>query len=352
MKRHSGSESGMALALTGILVAICLAAGVGMASAQSNELTVTLPGGTLEKVLRKSWIEPFERKYNAKAIVTTGLTMENLAKLRAQKGNPQVDVVGFDPPGAIPAANEGLLEQLDPERIPNMKDHYPWAIQKDRYYVTQWLSNQVLAYNTKFIKEPPKSWADLWKPEYKGKVLLPDISTSHGVFFISIISKMQTGSDLYNTEAAFARLKALRPNVLTFWTSHDQVAQLLNSGEVWLVPWTSDRALTQVAAKAPVGVTVPKEGAIYFTSHLGMARGTKNKALAEKYIDVAISAEAQLMNAQEAFLGPANAKVKLDGYLAKNLAYGEQLKALVAPDWGKLDQMRDGWTERWNREIR
>jgi len=169
---------------------------------------------------------------------------------------------------------------------------------------------------------------------------------------VSIISKMQTGTDLYNTEAAFAKLKTLRPSVLTFYTSHDQVAQLLNSGEAWLVPWVSDRALTQVAAKAPVAVTVPKEGAIYFTSHIGIAKGSKGKALAEKYIDTAISAEAQLMNAQEAFLGPANAKVKLEGYLAENLAYGDQLKKLVAPDWGKLDQLRNEWTERWNREIR
>jgi putative spermidine/putrescine transport system substrate-binding protein len=97
---------------------------------------------------------------------------------------------------------------------------------------------------------------------------------------------------------------------------------------------------------------VPKEGAIYFTSHIGIALGSKNKDLAEKYIDTAISAEAQLMNAKEAFLGPANSKVKLEGYLAENLAYGENLKKLVAPDWNKLDQVRNEWTERWNREIR
>src|SRR3954468_17963088 len=69
------------------------------AAAQANEIVVTLPGGTLERVLRKSWIEPFQSKYNAKALVVTGLTMENLAKLRAQKGNPQIDIVIFDPPG-------------------------------------------------------------------------------------------------------------------------------------------------------------------------------------------------------------------------------------------------------------
>jgi spermidine/putrescine-binding protein len=335
-----------------LLAAAGLAAGAGLAVAQSDELVVVLPGGTLEKVLRRSWVEPFEKKTHAKATVVTGLTMENLAKLRAQKGNPQIDVVIFDPPGAIPAANEGLLEKLDPARIPNLRDQYPFEIQKHGFFATDWLSNQVLAYNTKYVKEPPKSWADLWKPEYKGKVILPDISTSHGVFFVSIVSKMETGNDLYNTDAAFAKLKTLRPNVLTLWTSHDQVAQLLNSGEAWLAPWTSDRALSQVAAKAPIGLTVPREGAIYFTSHIGIAKGTKRKALAEKYVDNAISVEAQLTNAREAFLGPANSKVKLTGELAENLAYGDNLKKLVAPDWNKIDQLRNEWTERWNREIR
>src|SRR4051812_1550278 len=217
-----------------VLIFAAAATAVGKCSrsavAQSNEIVITLPGGTLERVLRKSWVEPFQSKYNAKVLVVTGLTMENLAKLRAQKGNPQLDVVSFDPPGAVPAANEGLLEKLDPERIPSLKQQGPWEIQKHGLFATVWLSNQVLAYNNKSVKEAPKSWADLWKPGYKGKVILPDISTSHGMFFISIVSKMASG-ELYNTEAAFARLKSLKPNVLTLWTSHDQVAQLLNAGE-------------------------------------------------------------------------------------------------------------------------
>jgi putative spermidine/putrescine transport system substrate-binding protein len=338
--------------LAALLAATILLAGIGAAIGQANDVTVILPGGTLARAFRKNVVEPFEKKYQARVNVVTGLTMENLAKLRAQKGNPQIDVVIFDPPGAIPAAKEGLLETLDPERIPNMKLLHPWAVQKDRYYVTWLTANQVLAYNTKFVKEPPRSWGDLWKPEYKGKVVLPDISTSHGVYFVSVVSKMQTGNDLYNTDAAFEKLKALRPNVLTFYTSHDQVAQLLNSGEAWLVPWAGDRALTQVAAKAPVAAAVPKEGAIFWTSEMGIPKGAKGKALAEKYIDMAMSAEVQTIHAQEVFLGPSNRTVKLEGELAQNLPYGERLKELIAPDWDKLDQLRSVWTDRWNREMR
>ncbi len=346
-----GAMTGRRSLLAGAALAAAVGKSTDPAFAQSNEIVITLPGGTLERVLRKSWVEPFQSKYNAKVLVVTGLTMENLAKLRAQKGNPQLDVVSFDPPGAVPAANEGLLEKLDPERIPSLKQQYPWELQKHGLFATVWLSNQVLAYNTKSIKEPPKSWADLWKPEYKGKVILPDISTSHGMFFISMVSKMQSG-DLYNTEAAFARLKSLKPNVLTLWTSHDQVAQLLNAGEAWLAPWTSDRALSQTAAGAPVASTVPGEGAIYFTTQIGIAKGSKHKDLAEKFLDLALAPEAQLINAQEAFLGPGNSQVKLPSPLADNLAYGDRLKSLLAPDWDRIDKVRNEWTERWNREIR
>jgi len=92
--------------------------GYSLACAQSNEVIVTLPGGTLEKVLRRSWVEPFEKKYNAKVIVVTGLTMENLAKLRAQKGSPQIDVVGFDPPGRSPRPTRGCWRSSIPSGSP------------------------------------------------------------------------------------------------------------------------------------------------------------------------------------------------------------------------------------------
>src|SRR4051794_19784294 len=85
-------------------------------------------------------------------------------------------------------------------------------------------------------------------------------------------------------------------------------------------------------AGAPVALTVPGEGAMYFTSHIGITKGTKHKDLAKKFLDVALSPEAQLINAQEAFLGPGNSQVKLTGALADSLAYGDRLKTLLTPD--------------------
>jgi spermidine/putrescine-binding protein len=120
--------------------------------------------------------------------------------------------------------------------------------------------------------------------------LLPDISVTQGIYFVSTVSKMETGGDLCNTDAAFKKLSSLKAEC-PYLLHESRPSPLLNSGEAWLAPWTGDRALTQVAAKAPLATVVPREGAVYWTSEMGIPKGARGKALAEKYIDLAISEE-------------------------------------------------------------
>lgn len=347
MKTGIGSRA----RLLAVLAAIASIAIASLSVHAQEELVVTVYGGTFEKAWRASVIEPFEKEHNAKVRVVIGLTMENLAKLRAGKDNPQLDVVTFDPPGAVPAARDGLLEPLDAGRIPNLKNLYDFAVEKDRLYASFLIANQGIAYNTRHVKQPPTSWDDLWRPDFKGRVVLPDITTSHGAFFVSMMGKVY-GKGLFDTEPAFAKIKTLRPSVINFYSSHDQVAQLLNQGEAWIVPWTSDRSAVQIKAGAPIGFVVPKEGAIFWTSEMGIVKGTKRKPLAEKYVNFALSVQAQKANAETMFLGPTNKNVQLGPELAKALPYGAKLKELVAPDWEDLARHRDGWADRWNREIK
>ena len=231
-------------------------------------------GGTFEKAWRANVIQAFEREHNVRVRVVTGLSAENFAKLRAQKDNPQMDVVTFDAPFALVAAREGLLETLDAQRIPNLSALHDFALPKDRAYVAFFTSSQVLAYNTQHVKTAPTSWEDLWKPEYKGKVVLPEIGSISGAYFVAMMGKA-FGKGLFDADAAFARVKTLRPSVLTFWTSHDQLAQLLVQGEVWLSPWASDRAAFQVKSGAPIASVTPKEGAIFGMGAMGIAKGSQ-----------------------------------------------------------------------------
>ena len=60
------------------------------------------------------------------------------------------------------------------------------------------------------------SWADLWNPEYKGKVLLT--SDAREVFHIALLldGKSPNTTNEEDIKAAYERLVKLLPNVVTF----------------------------------------------------------------------------------------------------------------------------------------
>lgn len=194
----------MLVAVLGLAVSSPFAVYAG----EPEELLVTVFGGTLEKAWRANVIEPFEKEYNARVRVVSGLSVENLAKLRAQKDNPEIDVFMFDAPIALIGAREGLLETLDPERIPNLRNLYDFARGKTGTHVGVYGGSIFLAYNTQHVNEEPTSWADLWKPEYKGKILVPNISQITGAYMISIFGHA-FGKGPYDADTAFAKLKSL-----------------------------------------------------------------------------------------------------------------------------------------------
>ena len=344
---------GLRAALLAAVVAgvVLVASSRPVVDAQPEELVVAVFGGTFEKSWRANVIQPFEREHQAQVRVVTGLSAENFAKLRAQRDNPQIDVVTFDAPFALIAAREGLLEPLEAQRIANLNALHEFALPKDRLYVAFFTASQVLAYNTQHVKPAPTSWEDLWKPEYKGKVVLPEVSSISGAYFVAIMGKA-FGKGLFDVDSALAKVKLLRPSVLTFWTSHDQLAQLLVQGEAWLSPWASDRAAVQVKSGAPVASVIPKEGAIFGMGAMAIAKGSKHRALAEKYVNHALSVAPQKLNAETMFIGPTNRNVQLADDVARLVPYGENLKRLVAPDWDEFGKQRDRWVDRWNREIK
>jgi putative spermidine/putrescine transport system substrate-binding protein len=340
----------VSLALGGASVPTSTAAQSGNPGKLAGSITVTVAGGTYGNFIKQKVMKPFHDQTGVSVNSIDGLTMQNLATLRATKNNPSLDVISFDPPGAYPAADEGLLLKLDPAKIPNMTKMYPWAVAKDDQLVGVLASNQCLAYNTNYIKTPPTSWEDLWNPAYKGHVSLPDISTSHGVMVLLMMSKIATGgSDLYNGEKALEKLQTLKPNVLTYWTGHDQLAQLMNSGQVWIASESVDRVTTQLNQGAPMDCVVPKEGAIFFTSFAGIAKNSKNPDAAYAYLNSQISAQSQSEAANEIFLGPTNSDVKMTGRALKYL--DPSRPGLIRPDWNKVMQLTPQWTDMWNRQM-
>jgi putative spermidine/putrescine transport system substrate-binding protein len=328
----------------------CMLAG-GTALAQT-ELTVIVYGGSFEEGWKKAVIEPFEKANpGIKVKIATGLTMQTVAMMRAQKEDVKIDVIMMDEIGAAQANSEGLYEPLSAAAIPNMDKLYPQFRTAGDPYTKFMYVSQALVYNKDVVKEKPTSWMAMWDKKYQGKIVVPDITTSHGAFFLLTAADMSGGS-VKNADPGFDLLKKLKPSILTFYTQHAQLAQLFTQGDAVMSSWTTDRAQAAIDGGAPLGWTIPQESAYIIDSTIGIAKGTKNREAAQKYVNFALSTEAQAANARFTYLAPVNKEVKLPPEVAQKLPVGDGVLArLKVTDWDYVTTVRPQWTQRWTREI-
>ncbi len=315
-------------------------------------MVVTVNGGTFEDGWHKTVIEPFEQANpGVRVRVVQGLTYQSVALMRAQKGNPSVDVIMMDDVAATEAAAEGLAHPLSLETVPNLRQLYPDFRVPGDVYTKIYYVPEVIAYNTDTIKAAPVSYHDLWDTKYKGRLAIYNLDGAVGMMFFLLVNEM-SGGTVQNADPGFAAMRALKPNVLTYPTQHAQVSQLFAQGDIVIAPWVSDRATTLGHSGAPVAWTIPKEGSVMAEGTLAIAKGTKNLDVALNYVNFAISAQAQAASAQTFFVSPVNQQAKLDETTVRTVPNGPAaLKVIRRPDWKLVNQYRAQWIDRWNREI-
>lgn len=333
------------------IIILCFFTSPIIALSGPNEVTVAMYGGTFADNTKKCYVEPFEKKYNAKVNVVIGASTDQLAKLRAQKNDPQLDVAYMDWDIAVQARSEGLIDKLDRQKIPNIAVVHDILLDKEGYLLGHFFSATGIAYNTKYVKDPPKSWKDIWDPKYKGKIALSDITGTAGYHSLIMISKA-FGGDINNLSPGFEALKKLKGGIVTFFHHPDMLISLVERGEVWIATWYADRTGAAYSKGVPIAFAFPQEGAVGIRGCFTIAKGCKNKDLAEKYINMALTPECQKCFAESQSVGPANKNVKIDPEIAKNLVYGrERIEKLYFPDSKYVSEHRGEWTERWNKEI-
>lgn len=336
----------------GVLVASCLALAPADARAQTQDLTVIVYGGSFEEGWKKAVIEPFERQNpGIRVRIATGLTMQTVAMMRAQRNDPRIDVIMMDEVGAAQAHAEGLFEPLTLSTIPNMADLHPqFRVAGDPYTKFMYVA-QVIAYDRNRIRTAPTTFRDLWRPEFRNRVAIPDINTSHGVMLL-IMAARQNGGGETNIGPGFEALRTLRPGIVTFWNQHAQVSQLFTQGDIWITTWTSDRAQGLIDQGGDIAWTIPQEGAFIIDSTIGIARGTRQLAAAQRYINFVLGPEAQAGNARHTYLAPVNRTVQLPADVARKLPVAPgTLERLTNADWSQVNTDRPQWVDRWNREI-
>ena len=333
--------------------ATALAVALAGQSLAEDTLVINSFGGSYEKTHRDLVITPFEKKYGVTVQVITAYSSDTLAQLRAQKDNPQFDVVHFSGGLETAAAGEGLLSPIKPEELENYDQMYPFAVAGIEKGIGPMYKTAVigLLYNTEQIPEAPGSWNDLANEAYANHVLLTDAaSNTYGMLGMLMLNKVN-GGDLDNINPALDFVKGIL-STSTIVSKSPEIQQNFAQGNAWIAPYAQDYAFTLTKAGLPVAFTLPKEGGVVAPITVNLVAGRPNRDLALKFIDFSIRAEASKGWAEALRYSPTNKSVELPEDVAAQVTYGEeQASKLVAFDANKIAANKPSWNEAWTRAI-
>lgn len=351
--KKEGSEGGNQMKKTiRILVVAVVITGCFLISTSyaKDTLVVATWGGSWGESLRKSVAAPFEKEFNCEVVFSVGVSGDQVAKVRAQKNNPQIDVVMVTSDFAAKMADEGLTLPIDPTKVPNIKDLYPVAIGKYHAFVAMYGYDIGIGWRTdKLPNVNIEKWEDLWKYDFKKRFGIP-YATWAGMKFLLMVAKVHGGSE-FNIEPGFEKLKQLKPQFGRMFKGDAEQNQLFASGEIWVCPFVSPEAMKLLEKEVPMKFVRPKDGVPAGLDTLNVVRNAPNPDLAYKFINWALNEQSQKGHAEGLFVIPMRKGVVLDPKVAKKLPTVEELDRLIKFDDAQVNSKKDEWAERYNKEI-
>ena len=341
MNTHPFLPRVLALACA-LAVALCMSP----ARAQQVNVLCSTDQGWCESAARA-----FEASSGIKVLQVHKATGEALAQLRAEAANPKTDLWwGGTGDPYLQAAEVGLLDAYRPDYL---NDLHGWAVRQyamSGNFVGGFYTSAIgFGWNEDVLKKrklpPPKCWADLIAPQYKG-----EIETSHpgssGTGYTILAGLVQ----LMGEDAAFDYLKKLHRNVTQYTRSGQAQAKSVAKGEVgigvsFIFGFDNERqqGFTMVKSAAPC------EGTSFEIGGIALIKGARNRESARKYYNWLMSPAGQSLGAKANSLQvPANKTFAADPRIPRL----DDVR-LIKYDFQKYGRAteRRRLIERWEREV-
>jgi putative spermidine/putrescine transport system substrate-binding protein len=277
----------------------------------------------------------FTAKYGLTHSDTDMSSAEEIQKFDAEKNNPVADMgdIGIQfGPVAITAGVADCYKPTSWDQIPD------WAKDPNGCWTAWYQGTIVFAVNTAVVPNPPTSWADLLKPEYKGKVAISDPRTTGQGAMAFMAANLAMGGDESNLQPGLDYFKKLSDAGNFVATAPTKAA--IEKGEAGIaILWDYNALparddLAAATPPTPVTVVVPSDGTVSapYVCLLNKYGAHKDAArLMEEYV---LSPEGQILQSQK-YARPIRSDVTLPADIAAKFPKGyEAIKPIN--DWVKL----------------
>jgi len=251
-----------------------------------------------EQGMLENLIPVFEEKSGAKVQVITAGTGELYQRVRSEASKPQGDVL-FGGGAAQANTNIDLWDKYISPEDGAMVDA---GKNTTGFYTPYQADGSNLLVNTdaaEAAKVTIAGYADLLKPELKGKIAFGDPTASSSAFAQLTNMLKSVGGD-YESAAGWDYVGKLvtQLNGITI-SSSSQIAKDVAAGEYVVGLTYEPLSLNFVKSGAPVKIVYPSEGAAFLPATIQVIKGGPNQPAAKAFIDFIISEEGQKIIAEK-----------------------------------------------------
>ncbi len=328
---------------------------ISRASAQGKQLHVGVYNSAQGKLIQKEIIPKFEAEFKCRVFTTEGATLANIAALRATRDAPRFSVMSMDDVGIPQAKQEGLIDKLDPNKIPNLEKVYKRYIFEDGYGVGFAISSAAMFINPQVTKSL-ESYEQIFDAKYRKQILLNTPKNTQSVLMLIVATSLATGKPLkeaqYLVDQGWDKLATLKPNVLTIYDSEAQVLQVAQ-GQATIGGIEYSKAIYPHTAKGmPIDMAFPKEGSFTGINSITLVKNAPEPELGAAFINRLLEPSVAKMLAEQTLSAPSVAGIDFKPEVARFLAYPDTKATdlgLFTPDWNYIVPRRGPWLERYNQ---
>ncbi|HEX3990281.1 MAG TPA: extracellular solute-binding protein [Acetobacteraceae bacterium] len=305
--------------------------------------------------VRKQIIPKFETDNDCKVFTTEGVTLMQIAALRATRDNPKYSVMFMDDIGIELSKREGLIDQLPADKIPNLAGLLPRFSFYDGFGAAFAISTGGMVYNPQVTK-PLVSYADLWEPRFKQRFLMMTPKATQSLYLLIATASFMTGKPLkeaqYEIDTVWPKMAELKTNVLSTYDSSSQI-MMVAQGQVDVAGIEYSKSIYPYTIQgAPMDMCFPKEGTFAGINCLSFVKGGPEPELAAAFINRMLDPAVQQGLATATLTSPSVNGATFPPEIGKYIAYPEakmDAMGLFAADWAYINPRRAGWLEKYNQ---
>ncbi len=252
-------------------------------------------------------------------------------KTEAAAGKLLADVVDHSDRGLMQDL-EHLFQDYAP---PNAADYLPASRVSPKLWPRVTLVWSI-AYNSALVKNPPKSWMDLTKPEYANKQIGHVFAPSGGTTWTRAMFERQVLGDDY-----WAKQAATKP---ALYPSGAPLSDALVRGEVSIAPLLYNAIYPKQRDGAPVEIFFPPEGTPAIPYAAGVTKTAANPNAAKLYLNWCLSEEGQRF-----MITTQGNLTSLKTPPAYPKGFDPKVVKVWLPNFEQFEKLRGPWLEEWNK---